>query len=240
MNDVKAQRRVFGVIVAAGTGERLGANRPKALVEVGGCSMLTRVLRTFAGIRKLATLVVTVTKGFEKEFEREVATESRVGRCIFGGDTRQESVRLALGEIERTFSPQPDDIVIIHDAARCLVSVDLLEQAIEAAVDGGAVTAAIPVTDSLVSVENYMVLTTLPRADLWRVQTPQVFHFSLISEAHRKSHIGATDDAGLVRNIANVSVIPGEEMNFKITTPFDLQMANLLVGEECSSFKMEG
>ena len=127
---------------------------------------------------------------------------------------------------------QPE-IVAVHDAARCLVSSELVSRSIDGAIANRAVTAAVPLVDSLKRVDDSgKVVASVPREHLWLVQTLQVFSFELLVRAHTEGGAEATDDASLVERFHPVMIVEGERRNLKITTPEDLLLARCLVGEE--------
>lgn len=149
---------------------------------------------------------------------------------IAGGATRQESVRAGLEYLAARQCLEPREVVLVHDVARCLVQSELVRRSVEAARQHGAVTTAIPVVDSMVRMDPETgEVRSLARNALYAVQTPQAFHFELLLRAHREGPPGATDDASLVEKIHPVQMIPGDSENFKITTPDDLERAELIL-----------
>jgi 2-C-methyl-D-erythritol 4-phosphate cytidylyltransferase len=215
------------LIVAAGRGERLGSVVPKALVNVAGRPMLYWSIRAIQAVSAISTIVVALPADHLKE-----APPGTI--AVAGGATRSESVRAALRA-----APQ-GDVVVVHDAARALVTPDLFARAIIAFERSGAdalVTAA-PVTDTIKQVSpagDMRVTSTLDRSRLWAVQTPQVFHRAALEwalAASREQLARATDDATLIEHGGGiVAVMPSSSENFKITTPLDLRIASLLLGE---------
>ena len=121
--------------------------------------------------------------------------------------------------------------VVIHDGARPLITVDLIERGLEAAGETGAAVAAVPVTDTIKVVgDDRLVQETLPRHSLWAVQTPQVFRFDIITEAYRQAEAEVTDDASLVEMLGyKVKLYLGTYDNIKVTTPDDLALAEWLL-----------
>ncbi len=213
------------LIVAGGRGERLGSDVPKALVNVGGRPMLYWSVRAAQSVSAISTIVVALPGDYLNEVPR-----GTIG--VVGGASRSASVRSALA------AAGDGDVVVVHDAARALVTADLFARALIAFERSGAdalVTAA-PVTDTIkqVSIEGDMrVSATLDRSRLWAVQTPQVFHRPALEWALSASpeQLGrATDDASLIEQgggIVAVMAAPAE--NFKITTEFDLRVAEMLL-----------
>jgi 2-C-methyl-D-erythritol 4-phosphate cytidylyltransferase len=220
---------IAAVVPAAGRGERLGPGAPKALREVGGVPMLVRSVRTLAEAR-LVDVVVVAAPPHEVTSVRALLADHEVPAevCVVaGGATRQESVRLAVAALA------PDvDIVLVHDAARPLVPVELVDAVAAAVRDGAdAVVPGLPVTETIKEVDGASVVrTTLDRSALRAVQTPQGFRRALLEQAHAAADLVATDDAGLVERLGRpVRVVPGAEEAFKVTRPLDLLLAEALI-----------
>jgi 2-C-methyl-D-erythritol 4-phosphate cytidylyltransferase len=221
------------LIVAAGSGERLGATRPKALVELAGQPLYlwsVAALQATAGIERIA---IAMPLEFEQgTHELDLAVEAGPPVvAVPGGNTRSESVRRALAAVG------PGDPVLVHDAARPLLTPAIARQVIDAlAADptAGAAIAAMPVTDTVKRVDGAgAVRETLERSDLWAVQTPQVFRRGALERAldvPAEELARATDDAWLVERAGGrVLVVRAGEQNLKVTTPIDLQLAELLL-----------
>lgn len=224
------------VIAAAGSGSRLGADCPKAFVEIDGVSLLRRCLDTVAalGVRRI---VVTVPPGdAESWIERaaglaEGLADGLAVHAVAGGETRQASVRnglLCLRELGR--SAGGDDgggLVLVHDAARPCASLDLWNRVAAEAARSGAAVPVLPSVDSLKEVdETGAVVASVDRARIMRVQTPQGFRFADLLDAHlaaEASNTELTDDAALFEFAGRrVAAVPGEEANVKVTNPEDL------------------
>jgi 2-C-methyl-D-erythritol 4-phosphate cytidylyltransferase len=212
------------LLVAAGRGERLGSGKPKALVAVAGRPLLDwslDALRATAGIERI---VVALPAGVP-------APPGTIGAA--GGAERSHSVRNALAAAG---AGAPDEPVLVHDAARPLVTPELAERCL-AALDGvDAAIAAAPVTDTVKEAgADGLVARTLDRSRLWAVQTPQVFRRRALEEVMRLSDdvlAAATDDASLVEAAGGkVRLVPAPRENLKVTTPVDLRVAELLLAE---------
>ncbi len=210
------------LIVAAGSGERLGAGRPKALIELAGRPMLQwsiDALRAVAGIERI---VVALPSG-------AAAPAGVIG--VAGGAVRSDSVRRALALAGE------EQIVLVHDAARPLLTAALASAVIDALradTHAQAAVAAVPVTDTIKRVEGGgEVRETLDRAALWAVQTPQVFRRAALEHAlsaEADELAGATDDASLIeRGGGRVIVVASSDENLKVTTPLDLRVADMLL-----------
>ncbi len=203
------------LIPAAGSGTRLGQG-PKAFVEVGGLSLLARSVAALAP--HVGEVVVALPEGW-------TLPGGVQARAVTGGPTRQASVRALLRATEA-------EIVLIHDAARPFLPLDVLEGVRAAAADVGAATAALPVADTLVREVAGSWGQLTPREGLWAVQTPQGFRRELLLAAHKaaeRAQLQATDDAGLVAWTGlPVRLVPGDARLFKVTTPGDLVLARAL------------
>jgi 2-C-methyl-D-erythritol 4-phosphate cytidylyltransferase len=221
------------LIVAAGSGERLGAGRPKALVELGGMPLFNwsvQALRATKGIERIAIAVPVDFEGGTTDFDGlELATPPII--AVRGGATRSESVRNALGAVG------PGDPVLVHDAARPLVTAALADSviaALDSDPEADAAIAAMPVTNTVKRVgDDGAVRETLERSELWAVQTPQVFRRAALERALNVAAAElarATDDAWLIERAGGkVIVVRASDENLKITTPLDLRVAELLL-----------
>ncbi|MEU6235300.1 2-C-methyl-D-erythritol 4-phosphate cytidylyltransferase [Kitasatospora sp. NPDC047058] len=236
------------VVPAAGRGERLGPGAPKALRELGGVPLLVHAVRALARSRAVGLVVVAAPADGVAEVVGLLDSHGLDGkdvRVVAGGATRQESVRLGLAAI-----PAEVEIVLVHDAARPLVPVEVVD-AVAAAVRAGAeaVVPAVPLADTVKRVEPNPgapepVLDTPDRATLRAVQTPQGFRRGTLAEVHAKAlteEAGGglppvTDDAGLVERFGGrVVVVPGHEEAFKVTRPLDLVLAEAVLARRRAS-----
>lgn len=228
----------IALIVAAGSGERLGAGMPKALVQLSGRTLLQRSVDVISSVPGVSEIVLALPEGVS-------APAGTTG--VRGGATRSESVREALAAAS---GGEESEIVLVHDAARPLLSVELAERVIAAAEADGvdAAVAAAPVSDTIKRAEPAgsgggggtgaaggppLVSETLRRAGLWAVQTPQAFRRGALERVlSQPAEIlaKATDDASLIeRDGGTVVIVPSSSGNLKITTPFDLELASLLL-----------
>ncbi|MFH0768000.1 MAG: 2-C-methyl-D-erythritol 4-phosphate cytidylyltransferase [Chloroflexota bacterium] len=219
------QQKVGAVIVAAGSSQRMGGV-DKIFALLGGEPVLARVVDVFQGCDSIHQIVVVLSKQNLKAGRRLVTEHewSKVTDICAGGSRRQDSVVAGLSRLKHC------DWVIIHDGARPLVTADLIERGLEAAIETGAAVAAVPVTDTIkVAGDDWFVQGTPPRHNLWAVQTPQVFRFDIISEAYRQAKNEVTDDAALVEQLdCRVKIYMGSYANIKVTTPDDLALAEFL------------
>ena len=222
--------KASAIIVAAGSGVRLGSNVPKAFVKIARRMMLSYSLATIRQINSIEELVIAVPEGFENAARAEVAAAG-LGipvKIAVGGIERQDSVRIAL-----ELTSAESDLVIVHDAARPLATAAIFDACLSAASRAGAAIAAIPVSDTLKRVADSAITATIARAGLWQAQTPQAFRRAALVAAHQRAveeKIAATDDADLVeRTGVRVEVVEASTSNIKITTPSDLAIVEAIL-----------
>ena len=219
------------IVVAAGSGERLGYSTPKAFVTLGGRTLLEHALTTVTSLaRKVHVIVVAppAWKDAATELSQKTLSPDHNLRVVVGGETRSDSVRNGLAEL-----PDDCETVLIHDAARSLCPPEVFERVI-ARVEAGAkgVIPILDVVDTLSPVEPGSEVTgpAVDRERLAVVQTPQGFARSVISDAHHRFPDDATDDADIVRRAGYTVVgVSGDPRAFKITHPADLERAEHLV-----------
>lgn len=215
------------LIVAGGTGSRIGTKTPKQYQKISNISVLEQSIITFSSSNKLSQIRL-VCDPDHAEWVHDLILRYSLPPFSLCGNTRKESVYNGLKDFSNLKS---EDIILIHDAARPLVSLTDIEDVACAADRDGAATLAIPVADSLVRGDG----SSVDRADLWSVQTPQAFRYGLIRKAHDQfaDNQDFTDDAGIVRAIGHpVTLVPGNRRNFKITTPDDFHMAKDLIASQ--------
>ncbi|MDN4616042.1 2-C-methyl-D-erythritol 4-phosphate cytidylyltransferase [Leifsonia sp. F6_8S_P_1B] len=220
--------RVAVVIVAAGSGTRLGADVPKAFVTLAGQSLLERSLHAVRGMRHAADPVVVVPADRMDE-ARRLGFEifGRLIDVLPGGGTRQRSVQEGLSLLD-----DGTEVILVHDAARALTPSALFDRVVEAVVEGGhGIVPGLPVSDTIKRVGgDGEVHETVDRSQLAAVQTPQGFPAAQLLAAYAAAETEETDDAGLVAAAGHaVTVIPGDAHAFKITTPWDLRRAEELL-----------
>lgn len=205
----------------------MGGGRSKAFERLAGKTVIEWSVRPF--LQRDISCVITA-RGSDREEMIGLFAGIESVSVVEGGATRGESVAFALAHITDRFSPQPANIVLVHDAARCLVSVDLLDRVITETRISGAAVPGISITDTLKTVDQgRKIVDTVDRSSTIAVQTPQGFHYQLIAKAYDKGNINATDDCGLVEQFRPVSWVEGERQNFKITHPQDLALAGFLL-----------
>jgi 2-C-methyl-D-erythritol 4-phosphate cytidylyltransferase len=219
---------VWAVLVAAGRGERLGEDRPKAFVRLGDLPLLAEPLRRLDESEWIDAVVVVAPPGWEEPaiLCAEEIGASKVSSCVAGGESRSASVRAGVGEV-----PEEAAVILVHDAARPALPADVVPRLLEALGEGwdGAVP-GLAVPDTVKRVRDGAVVETLQREELWAVQTPQAFVAPVLREAllgpdeASNNALQATDCAALVESSGGrVTVVAGDERLLKVTTPADLE-----------------
>jgi 2-C-methyl-D-erythritol 4-phosphate cytidylyltransferase len=223
--------KVAAIIVAAGDSQRM-EGIDKMFAPLGGRPVLARVIDTFQNCRKIDQIVVVMSSRNIEPCRRMVAAEEvwdKLKDICLGGKQRQDSVAEGL----KRLTSSAYEWVVIHDGARPLVTIDLIERGLEAAKETGAAVAAVPVTDTIKYVkDDEIVRQTLPRQNLRAVQTPQVFRIDVIKNTYQYTPGDVTDDAALVEKAGyKVKLYMGSYDNIKITKPDDLAVAEVLLKE---------
>jgi 2-C-methyl-D-erythritol 4-phosphate cytidylyltransferase len=215
---------VGAVIVAAGRSTRM-AGVDKLTAPLAGRPLVAHCIAVFAAHEEIDDIVVVVSESNQDAIEAILLEEGLPVRVVLGGERRRDSVRAGLGVLPRC------DYVLIHDAARPLVTPALIDAALAGAREYGAALCAIPVSDTVkLADDNGEVAATLDRSGLWLAQTPQAFRLELLLRAHAADQEDATDDAALVENLGlPVKLVPGASRNIKVTTPADLVIAEALL-----------
>jgi 2-C-methyl-D-erythritol 4-phosphate cytidylyltransferase len=219
---------VWAVLAAAGSGERLGADRPKAFVRLGERVLLAESLERLDASEWVDAIVVVAPPGWEEPaiLLAEELGCSKVSSCVAGGATRGESVRLGVAEV-----PPDAAVVLVHDAARPLLDEAVIGRVVNALGEGwdGAVP-ALPVPDTVKRVDGDRVLETLDRSELRAVQTPQAFVPQVLREACAGDVSRASDCASLVEaRGGRVKIVDGDPRLLKITETADLERVAALL-----------
>jgi 2-C-methyl-D-erythritol 4-phosphate cytidylyltransferase len=213
------------ILVAAGRGERMGGGRPKAFLELAGEALVLRAARVFDRAPSVGRIVAVVPADEVSAARALLAPVGKVSAVVPGGERRQDSVREGLRQAPAGF----DGVVLVHDAARPLVEVDLVEAVAGAAGAAGAAVPVLPVVDTVKRVRDGLVVETLDREALGSAQTPQGFRFAVLAEAYEaafRDGVTVTDEATAVERLgAPVRAVPGSPRNRKITTREDLAWA---------------
>ncbi len=238
--------KVIVIIPAAGLGTRMmpmsvgaGSKRKKTLpskqfTELGGTPILVHTLRTFASVDAVSEIWIALRESEIEGFRARLQSEAKDGLkkkvdLVAGGEHRQQSVGNAL----KAVTAGEDDIILVHDAVRPLVTREIIQEVIDAAVKYGAAIAGLPAVDTVKQVERTaegaLIKATIPRAGIVMAQTPQGFRYSVIKKAFDEASADGflgTDEASLVeRSGHGVAVVMGSPRNIKITAPADMELA---------------
>ena len=219
--------RYFALIPCAGNGTRAGTPGPKQYERVAGQPMVWHTLSAFAGVRRIARTLVVVAPG-DRFFERNPTTSALVVSC--GGATRAQSVANGLGELRRAGAVD-HDWVLVHDAARCLVTPQLIDRLIDACAQdevGGLL--AHPLADTLKIGQGGRVAGTLDRGDKWQAQTPQMFRLGMLRQALEGAGDKVTDESSAIEAMGRQPLLveSGAE-KFKVTYPENFAMAEAVL-----------
>ncbi len=216
--------KTAALLVAAGRGTRLGADIPKQYIPLNGACSLRRSTDLFLGIPEIASVltVIHADDGARYEAALNGLTSSRLLPPVHGGTARTASVRAGL----HALAIDPPDAVLIHDAARPFMPVDVIHDVIAALDESDGVCTALPVVDALWKADDEFAEEPVSREGLWRTQTPQGFRFTSILAAYRAYEGEGTDDVAVARKAGMaVKLVRGDEAGYKITTAQDLERA---------------
>jgi len=224
--------KVYAIVVAAGQGKRMGSKVQKPYLEILGRPLLFYTLKNITASPLINGVGLVVGNGMVDYSWQEIVKAyglDGVVDIVEGGIERQDSVYCGLKTL-----PEDTDIVLIHDGARPFISSIVIEKTVAAAMEYGAAITGVRVKDTIKMVdESYKVMQTLNRSMLWAVQTPQAFKAKLLRDCYDKAineEFYGTDDASIVEWAGfEVRVVDGEDKNIKITTPFDLRMAEAMI-----------
>jgi 2-C-methyl-D-erythritol 4-phosphate cytidylyltransferase len=217
---------VSAIIVAAGSGVRLGAKIPKAFVKINSKPMLEYSLQAHQDCKTVRQIILVKPPSYQFNGLAYFDRFSKLSAIVTGGKERPDSVKAGLNAIS------PDaDIILIHDAARPLIRPEQIDSVISAVIKHGAAILAAPVTDTIKSANKFVIKRTIDRAGLWKAQTPQGFRRDFIERTHLKGKIiNTTDDSMLAERLnIKVHIVPGNDNNIKITTPVDLEITSCLL-----------
>jgi 2-C-methyl-D-erythritol 4-phosphate cytidylyltransferase len=226
--------RTLAIILAGGTGKRMGTSTNKQFLLLDNKPIIVRTLQTFEGCRQVDGIYLVVNHKDLALVQEEILEPykfHKIVKLVIGGRLRQDSVKNGLEAIE-----SPCDIVIIHDGARPFVSPAFIEKGISLMEMFDAIVPALPVKDTIkvVSKEGF-VSKTLERDSLWAVQTPQTFKYETILQAYREGmskKLYGYDDATFLEHMGGkVKIIEGSPYNVKITTPEDLNIARGMLSQ---------
>ncbi|GJL56847.1 MAG: 2-C-methyl-D-erythritol 4-phosphate cytidylyltransferase [Nitrospirales bacterium] len=224
--------RVAAVVPAAGRGVRMGGSTPKQFLSLGDVPLVVHSLRTLDAVEAISEVIVVIPEA-DRQYCQEAVVDrfhiQKVTQIVSGGRRRQDSVRHGMLALKTK-----PDVVVVHDGVRPFVSREIVEQAIVTAQTQGAALVAIPMKDTVKRVnEQGRVEATLARKQLWLAQTPQVFRYSWLVEAHAMAeakNLDVTDDAGLVEQLGYpVTIVQGSAFNIKITRPEDIALGEAIL-----------
>lgn len=232
--------RIAAIVPAAGLGTRMGADLPKQFIELDGVPLIIFTLRRLASCPAITEFFISTRTDDVVFLEDKVAKAGlgRPARVVHGGDTRQQSVANALALVDPS-----TEIVLVHDAARPLVTRAQIERLIAEARERGAAILGIPAIDTVKEVKRAslpedvaLISATIPRERIVLAQTPQAFSYTLLRDAFHKAQQNdatASDEAALVERFGHdVFVVLGSERNIKITRPSDMELARFYLDQE--------
>jgi len=222
------------IIPAAGSGSRLGTDIPKPFIEIAGKSILEHTLEKFWDLPELSKVIIATSEIYLGKVEKMLAPampEDIALEVVRGGEERQHSIYNAL------IASGDSDYTIVHDAVRPFVKTGHIKDCFKAAVEVGASVLGVKAKDTIKRADKENVILETPsRKMLWQAQTPQIFKTSILLEAYqraRRDNFVGTDDASLAERLGKqVKMVKGDRMNFKITYPLDLKLAEILLEEK--------
>jgi 2-C-methyl-D-erythritol 4-phosphate cytidylyltransferase len=224
---------VLAIIPAAGTGVRMGGGTPKQFLSLEGVPIFVHTLRKFEACEAIDEIYLALRPEDMERAQTDVDREnfSKPVGLLPGGNTRQETVGRALAE-----APASTELVVVHDAVRPFIELEMIRRVVEAARKDGAAILGIPSVDTVKQVERQIILGTLPRERIVLAQTPQAFRYPIIREAFARAQadeFSGSDESSLVERLGyTVTVLMGSDRNIKITKPSDLPLARLYIAQE--------
>lgn len=224
---------VLAIIPAAGMGVRMGGATPKQFLSIEGIPIFVHTLRKFVACPGVDDIFLGLRAEDNERVQQEIDRERfpQKVRLVEGGPTRQETVARCLDQ-----APAGTEVVLVHDAVRPFIELEMIQRATEAARKDGAAILGIPSVDTVKQVERQTILGTIPRERIVLAQTPQAFRYEIIREAYSRAAADdfyGTDDASLAERLGySVTVIMGSDRNIKITKPSDLPLARLYIAQE--------
>lgn len=226
--------KTVAVIVAAGTGKRIEGQLPKQFLTLGDKPILAHAIEKFESCKMIDEIILVVPEDYMGYCSQAVVDKfsfKKINKIVNGGKERQDSVYLGLKACSGGTS-----IVAIHDGVRPFIPSDKISESVRLCRTKKAVVLAVSPKDTIKRVADGSVVTTLDRNKLCLVQTPQVFEYNLILDAHQKAKedgFVGTDDSALVERLGHrVTILEGDYQNIKITTAEDLAIAERMIGEE--------
>jgi len=224
--------RIIVLIPAAGSGSRIGGKTSKQFLEIGGKAILLHTLERFQNCEVVDNIIVAVRHDALSDVGNIIAKNriTKVREIVIGGKHRQDSVFNALQKVQA----RPDDIILVHDAVRPFVTDTQIRDVVRACQRHKAAVLAVPVKDTVKQSDGQGFFEkTLDRTQLWLVQTPQAFRYDILVRAYERAYAEkyyATDDANLLERLGvKVKLVEGSYENIKITTPEDLELAEVIL-----------
>ena len=223
--------KTVAIVVGGGKGTRIKGNLPKQFLMLEGKPIVAHAIEKFEKCELIDEIILVVPEDYLGYSTQKVVDKfgfRKADKIVPGGEERQDSVYAGLKAC-----PAGTSIVVIHDAVRPLISFDKIAASVRLCAEKKAVVLAVPPKDTIKRGENGLIVTTLDRSKLWLIQTPQVFDYGLILEAHEKAReegFAGTDDSVLVERLGKeVTILEGDYSNIKITTEEDLALAETLI-----------
>ena len=229
----------IAIIAAAGTGSRMASDRPKQFLQLAGTPIIFHTLKPFELCDSIQEVIVVLPAADSAEFLAQAGKRGlrKLARVVPGGATRADSVKRGLQAIRAATA----DIVAVHDGVRPFVTVEEIEDTIEAARRDGAAILTTPATDTIKLVAGDTVVETLARQNLRQALTPQCFRYELLRRAYEQVDVAdpsLTDESVLVERLGHhVTIVAGSPRNIKITTPRDLLLAEALLSTDYTDFE---
>ena len=223
----------IALILAAGSGTRMNNELPKQFVVINNKPLFLYSVETFNNNPDIDMIIIATNESYVDHVKELTGDYKKVVAVIAGGETRQASVYNGLKQIEKLIDSD-NDIILIHDSARPLVSDRIISENVRACIQFGAVDTVVQASDTIInSKDNETINEILDRKEIYQSQTPQTFRFSVIKEAHERALQdqvpNVTDDCKLAMHFGvDVHFVKGDKLNFKVTTPEDLEMFKAL------------
>jgi 2-C-methyl-D-erythritol 4-phosphate cytidylyltransferase len=222
--------KVAAIITAAGEGRRMGREIPKQFLEIQGKPVFLYSLEKFDRCLYVDEIILVINENFMNKVKEDLTKWplNKPVNIVAGGEKRQDSVANGLDLVSNDV-----DIVLIHDGVRPFISIEKIQDIIEAVCDYDAALLAVPEKCTLKKVKDGWVEDTIDRKRIWKAQTPQGFRLELLRRAFKKAEeegYYSTDESSLIERLGcRIRIVQGEDFNFKITSPEDLTMANALI-----------
>lgn len=225
---------VIAIIPAAGSGSRMGNATPKPFLPIQGIPIIIHTLRCFDAATSIDEVVIAVSESLRDSLVDLIQSHGirKVTQVVNGGAERQDSVRLGFEACDADLC----EVVVVHDAARPLVSPSEINEVVAAAQKNGAAILGAPLKETIKQVDAGRIQKTIDRSQLWGAQTPQAFRYEIFAQAVAQAmsdNFLGTDDASLVERIgAPITMVRGSYRNIKVTTPEDIEIAALWLAKE--------